>query len=235
MTNTQINATSKAVFDFLTNFENVRDKVRLFIKNDKAIKDNEYTIPYLADMWYSFYIPANELDDETNKALKETYNMSDDAVMSFGVTKAIVDAWKVDSNELFNIALSNTLRETKANYMDLSDFMALFSSRPEKDNISEIKRNQSQQIIVKNQDGYRGAVVMLDKRVLEDISDFFNGDFYILPSSIHEVIVTDTSGDIEDLVRIVKEVNDTQVDLKDKLSDHVYRYNAKTHMIEFGA
>lgn len=61
---------------------------------------------------------------------------------------------------------------------------------------------------------------------LESIAKQFEG-YYILPSSIHEVIAI--PGDLGDscdtiaLKKIVHEVNTTQVEPPDFLSDHVYK------------
>ena len=55
------------------------------------------------------------------------------------------------------------------------------------------------------------------------------GDFYILPSSIHEAIFIPASEnvDAEELKTMVREVNETQVPKEDFLSNEVYFYNAK--------
>ena len=55
------------------------------------------------------------------------------------------------------------------------------------------------------------------------------GDFFILPSSIHELLVVPKQDGMElsDLEAMVKEVNATQVAPEEKLSDHVYEYDAK--------
>ena len=53
------------------------------------------------------------------------------------------------------------------------------------------------------------------------------GNFYILPSSIHEIIAVPASGgfEIAMLYSMVKEVNSTAVSEEDFLSDIVYFYD----------
>ena len=53
------------------------------------------------------------------------------------------------------------------------------------------------------------------------------GEFFILPSSIHEVLIVPAKPGMtaENLENIVREVNTTQVQLEDKLSDYVYIYS----------
>ena len=54
-------------------------------------------------------------------------------------------------------------------------------------------------------------------------------DLYILPSSIHEILLLPVSaGKPEELAEIVKEVNRTQVQPEERLSDSVYLYDRKS-------
>lgn len=61
------------------------------------------------------------------------------------------------------------------------------------------------------------------------LSGMSMGDFFILPRSIHELLVVPKQDGMElsDLESMVKEVNATQVAPEEKLSDHVYEYDAK--------
>ena len=54
------------------------------------------------------------------------------------------------------------------------------------------------------------------------------GSFYILPSSIHEVIcVPDKNANLEVLKSTVKDANKTVVSQEEKLSDNVYYFNGE--------
>ena len=57
------------------------------------------------------------------------------------------------------------------------------------------------------------------------------GDFYVLPSSVHETLIIpkDAGMELRDLEQMVQEVNQTQVAPQERLSDHVYEYDAKEH------
>ena len=67
-----------------------------------------------------------------------------------------------------------------------------------------------------------------------------DGSFYILPSSINELIFTpcdsdEAESDPEKLADIVKDVNATTVPTDEILSDHVYFYDYKTETITIAA
>ena len=68
--------------------------------------------------------------------------------------------------------------------------------------------------------------------VLDKIGELLGSDFYVLPSSTHEVILVPDNGNMQtkELEDMVKEVNATQVAPEDLLSDKVQYYDraAKT-------
>ena len=72
-----------------------------------------------------------------------------------------------------------------------------------------------------------GAAAILYERRLEDIGEYLGENYYILPSSVHEVIIIPESEVPvrKHLQMMVSEVNETQVDREDVLSDHVYYYD----------
>lgn len=87
-----------------------------------------------------------------------------------------------------------------------------------------------------NVSGIFGASVMIYEGVLKAFSEKIGGDFYILPSSLHEVLFVSMQGvDEEELARMVREVNETQVAPEEVLSNHVYRYFADKECVEIVA
>ena len=81
--------------------------------------------------------------------------------------------------------------------------------------------------IVTNQDKHYGATTILYDGVLEGLARMYNGNYYILPSSVHEVLALPDDGqDPERLSAMVAEVNATQVLPEEVLADHAYFYDA---------
>lgn len=84
-----------------------------------------------------------------------------------------------------------------------------------------------------------GSKIILDEASLRRMSEIFGGkSYYILPSSIHELLATNpvngTEPDVE-VVRMLKamvcEVNDTQVQNEEILGTSIYFYNTASGMI----
>lgn len=78
---------------------------------------------------------------------------------------------------------------------------------------------------------FYGAAGILDRK---RVREFAGGrDFYILPSSLHETIFVPAEGrsDVEKLNRMVKTVNEMDLDIEERLADHVYFYDARADEI----
>ena len=84
--------------------------------------------------------------------------------------------------------------------------------------------------VLTNETKVNGANAILNDDIRQAIAKQV-GDFYVLPSSIHECLIVPKSNGMkrDDLEQMVQEVNQTQVAPEERLSDHVYEYDAKTH------
>lgn len=74
------------------------------------------------------------------------------------------------------------------------------------------------------------ASAILNDDIRQEIAEKV-GDFYMLPSLIHETLIIpkDAGMEFKELEQMVREVNQTQVAPGERLSDHVYEYDAKEH------
>lgn len=81
--------------------------------------------------------------------------------------------------------------------------------------------------VLSNERRIHGAVCMLYPGVLKEMADKIGGDFFIIPSSVHEVILLPDAdkGLNEGLKQLIREVNSTQVAPEEVLSDTLYRYD----------
>ncbi len=81
--------------------------------------------------------------------------------------------------------------------------------------------------VLTNESQIGGAACMLYPAMLSDFADSLESDLYILPSSIHEVLLlpTDTRHEDAALNELIQQVNDEQLPATQQLSDHVYFYS----------
>ena len=96
--------------------------------------------------------------------------------------------------------------------------------------VDEWEPDGSPVTVLTTRGGMEGAGVIYCDTILEKIWKKV-GDFYILPSSIHEVLVVPVSEGIDrtELEAMVRTINRDEVALDDRLSDRVYLFDGTLH------
>lgn len=142
--------------------------------------------------------------------------------------------WGVDEAVLYETAVSNMedRQETKLKSMDEMLEGLLGKGWAENENCRDICRPRI--YVLGNKDLRYGASGLLDKKALKKAAWILGKEFFILPSSIHELLLIPAigaEGEPEEYARTVKDVNDTQVLPEELLSYHVYRYSEDTEAV----
>lgn len=141
---------------------------------------------------------------------------------SLSISNTLLRSWGVSREELHLYALVNM---NKDGYR-VTGMEELISELDPEHAEQKEPVNQECMYIVTNEDKMYGAAgILLDASFLT--CRFGMKNFYILPSSIHEIILV-PDGDAwtaEELSRMVRDVNREQVDPEERLSDHVYYYD----------
>ena len=88
--------------------------------------------------------------------------------------------------------------------------------------------------VLTNTEKLHGAACILYQQLLENFAKKVNDNLYILPSSIHEIIMIPASfaGKASDLREMVEEINATQVEEEEVLSDSIYFFDRLTKKLE---
>lgn len=88
--------------------------------------------------------------------------------------------------------------------------------------------------IVTNKQKIHGAACILYPNLLAGIGEGMNANFYILPSSVHEVILLTDSGSesTSQLREMIAEVNRTQVEPEEVLSDSLYYFDRREKQVK---
>lgn len=79
-----------------------------------------------------------------------------------------------------------------------------------------------------------GASLIFHDDILEKIGKVIRSDYYVLPSSLHEVLILPDSTEmpIADMTAMVREINEFQVAVEDRLSDKIQFYSREEKMLE---
>ena len=92
-------------------------------------------------------------------------------------------------------------------------------------------------MVATTEDSRMGASVIQYPGFLEQAAEVMGGDFFVLPSSIHEVLLVPDDGKARyrDLEAMVQSINESQVAPKERLSDHVYHYDQADRVFEMAS
>ena len=134
--------------------------------------------------------------------------------------------WQITKEELFRQALENTPRLLPATIRRMQDVVReMMKGRQMEEALFE---NEIPMYIMSNPIKMNGAATMAYPGVIRNFAETIRKNLYVIPSSVHEVILVPESGtEGSDLNDMVAEVNQTQVDPKEILADHVYYYDRK--------
>ena len=158
---------------------------------------------------------------------------------SAAVTPNLLKGWGITEEQLREDSL-RAEHSKGAVFTDIEELVAEKTFGLKSTNLLD-KQND----IIDNGDGFSlycltcedyryGASMILREDVMDKVSKLMGGDFYILPSSIHETLIvpTTTQMTLEDMSIMVRDVNKEAVEPEDKLSDKVQFYDSKAMVIE---
>ena len=138
-----------------------------------------------------------------------------------------MDIWDVGVSQLMECADENTRKLQGLTVRSVFDYLKKIYGL--KDIIPEDEADSLPLYVMSNNSGIFGAGCILYKGLLKSLSEKMESDFYVFPSSVHEVIILpDENRDAaEHFKDMVKEINYTELSLEDILSDSVYYYSRK--------
>ncbi len=92
-------------------------------------------------------------------------------------------------------------------------------------------------LVLTNDSGVLGASVLFLPGMQQKISESIGGGYYVLPSSVHEMLIMPDSAGMgpSDLVRMVRDVNHTMVDPEEQLGSKVLRYDPEINHMSIAA
>ena len=102
-----------------------------------------------------------------------------------------------------------------------------------KEEIENLKADGVDMYVMSNTMKINGAACITYPNAVRDFAMEHNSDVYIIPSSIHEVIlVPDVKYSMETINELIRDVNRRQLDPVEILSDHAFVYRLETGEIE---
>lgn len=208
---------------FFKDFAKVKDKIAYRLVNRK------YNERFLSQVPF---IPYLDL------AICFFYSYSD-KVLGDGtilVQKSHMKLWNTDLRELFELAQQNTPRlypmEMIGMEVMLEELMCK-QGMPTEEIRRQLEQTHYPMFVLTNAKRLHGAATILYPDLLQQVANKAEGDFYIIPSSVHEVIIVPFLEDMEQsfIKDMIYDTNRTQVEPEEVLSDSLYAYNVKDKRI----
>lgn len=216
----------------------------------EEIKRNGHLISTIQFTWEEFRrnVFMRLVNREKNKELLETiphrefldlalvyyYSVpiEGDVTGTLLITKEHLDLLEVEEEELYQTAKSNCERFQPVKIRCMEDLLYELGRKIGVE-VYEAKECHPFLFVMTNTKGMFGATSLAFEEELDCFAKRIRSSFYILPSSIHEVILVPENKEFckEYFQSMVREINATQVDVTEVLSDNIYYYNMESKLL----
>lgn len=172
--------------------------------------------------------PHREIED-MSLVYRVGVNMTANDKGSFVISDEILERSGLSEEELYEIAMENSPRNRPIRIAPIATMIGEVLGEDSFPDQSPVPM-----YVVSNETGFHGASVLFYPGVFDRCSDIMNGNFFVIPSSIHETIIVPDDGlqNISALKQMVSEVNDTCLSPDERLSYNVYHYDYKDKVFE---
>lgn len=198
------------------NFDTAKKRIVFKVINAELNKNELLDIPYrrFHNLAIVCYYLMDEFDSENDKEPRNA---------SILIRKSHIDVWNTTEEEIFELAKVNTPDLLPASIESLSDVVCNMTNM-------NLGCENIPLYVATNDRKHFGAGVLIYEGVLKAFADEIGSNLYILPSSIHEIILLRENSeymtaDAKELLETVIAVNANEVDPKEVLADSVYYYD----------
>lgn len=205
------------------------------LKNQKITKEELDKIYIYSNVKKKIIPQLINNKDDNNNILKVKFNdeldiifriiiINKDELVSVIVTNDLFDYWKINQEQIYKDALDNLKR-----IIHVEDLLSMIKNRLKinqkdyKEVINNVDTNNRIHLVLTNTLNLFGASVILDNELMETLYNRV-GEFIILPSSIHEVIIIKKEKEYEEFREMVKEINQRQLEEKDILANDIFTW-----------
>lgn len=211
------------VEELVSDFEKVKGLLRLQLINKEY---NSEKMPYT---------PHRDLENtDLTAVVKIHLPTAETGQAAILVSDSLFSLWKKSMDDVYPLALQNTMEENPARVNSMYQVaMAMMSDHLIWHEIENYQIEPYEQYVLCNSSGINGATILLYPDVLEKLAQKANANLFILPSSIHECILMQDTGELEarELQEMVMSVNQSEVSPEERLSNEVYYYDKDEHSL----
>ena len=212
----------------LMNYDSLKEHLAIKLVNTQTNRKMLQEMPHenIEDLSVICYVDF-PVDSREGKATMEVRNQ-------------YLSIWNIDEKALFQQARANTqpintpvLQTMFGTWKSLFDEDACVKNLLDENTTEFGLSSHETAYILTNMEMKYGAAMITQPEVLNKLEQLFPEGFYVLPSSVHEVLIVPDNGEMElkMLGEMVREVNKNEVERQEVLSDRVYSYDKEKHQI----
>ena len=209
--------------NWLMDYDQVKEKLFIRLSNAETNADILEGAPHMkvADLAITYHI----MIDAGNGGVASTM-LNNQLMQQYGITPEQLHADAIKSSQEVLPARLDSMQNIMAAIMP--------SAFGKPDILADEPAPGSTMMVLTNQTGVNGAGALFYPGIMDQAAEHLGGDFFVLPSSTHEVIMipNDGTANFRDLEQMVQDINRTQVMPEERLSDHVYQYDAAERIFE---
>lgn len=163
---------------------------------------------------------------------------TNDGTMSTAVSNEMMKRWDVTVSEIHAEAIKNLPKIKKGTFQSMSEVMGAMmlkdlteeygDEKMAKEMMEQMLPPDEPMFVLSCEDKLNGASQILNKDIMKKVVERIGSDFYVLPSSVHELLLVrnDAGVDPAYLRQMVREVNAAEVQESEQLSDNIYTWSA---------
>ena len=200
--------------DFLI-FEKIKDYIFIKLINAEANKELLLEVPYrrfhnLAIVY--LYLADGRVDNTATIMIRNEY----------------LSKWEINENELYERAIINTPKIMPFNTINMRDVINGMSGQ-------KIFDEDFPLYVISNSYKLFGAHALIYDEYMSHVAQILGGSFYIIPSSIHELIVLadDSDRNPKELIEMITQINKTEVLYDEVLADSLYYYDIEEEKVNW--
>lgn len=201
----------------ITDFYEMKDRIILRLVNGEKNQDVLTRCPhrFMEDLAVTYRVLAGK---------------NEDGISTFLVSNDLMEQWGLDEQKLYELACENSLCLFPPVVEKLHDMMRNSFDIELTRVLEEADYKEAYTLyILTNEIKINGASAVCYSNALEWFSNKIQNDFYIIPSSIHEMLLLSVASDIDPahLQYVIRDVNERIVLEEEILSDNLYFYSGK--------
>lgn len=201
----------EAFMDFDSAKENILFRVVGFEQNSRRLSEMPH-VRFL-DLAITFYYMLEQKEDS-------------DMAASIQIQNDHLELWQVDTGTLYDIAMKNTVEKMPVRLRSVFDVLV---EALQMEGAEVEPERKGRMYVLSNEKNFYGAAAIYYPGVLKEAAKRLDADLYILPSSVHEVILLPVEqgneSDVSYFNEMIRDINLAHVAAEEVLSDHLYYYD----------